>query len=130
MRGKPAIIVMGDGRNNYNEANEWALEEIREKAGYMLWLTPEERELWRRGDCLMELYGSYCDKVEVVSDVDQLSLVVEELLHTLYDHHDTRAWKRRRPAPKEEEPYDYRSYYTRGGSGGKAGFDPEVRRQW
>ena len=33
MRGKPAIIIMGDGRNNYNEANDWALEEIREKGG-------------------------------------------------------------------------------------------------
>jgi len=130
MRGKPAIIIMGDGRNNYNEANEWALEEIREKAGYMLWLTPEERDLWHRGDCLMELYGEYCDKVEVVSDAAQLSVVVEELLHTLYDHHDTRAWKRRRTAPKEEESYDYRTYYTRKGSGSAPAFDPEVRRQW
>lgn len=128
MRGKPAIIIMGDGRNNYNEANEWALEEIREKAGYMLWLTPEERDLWPRGDCLIEMYGSYCDKVEVVGDVDQLSRVVEELLHTLYDHLDTRAWKRSRPEPKEEEPDDYRTYYTRGG--GNAAFDPEVRRRW
>lgn len=130
MRGKPAIIVMGDARNNFNEANEWALAEIREKAGYMLWLTPEERETWKRGDCLMELYGSYCDKVEVVRDVDGLSRVVEELFHTLYDQHDVRAWKRRRPAPKEEEPYDYRTYYSRGSDGAAPSFDPNVRRQW
>src|SRR5512138_333893 len=96
MRGKPAVIVMGDGRNNYNEAREWALEEIREKAGYMLWLTPEDKELWQRGDCLMELYGSYCDKVETVRDVDELSRVVEDLFATLYDHHDTRSWHGRR----------------------------------
>lgn len=129
MRGKPAIIIMGDGRNNYNEANDWALEEIREKAGYMLWLTPEERDIWHRGDCLMELYGSYCDRVEVVRDVDELSLVVEDLFCTLYDHHDTRAWQRRHRERKTGEPYDYRTYYTKG-SGAVPAFDPQVRRHW
>jgi uncharacterized protein with von Willebrand factor type A (vWA) domain len=130
LQGKPAVIIMGDGRNNYNEANEWALEEIREKAGYMLWLTPEDRDTWGRGDCLMELYGSYCDRVEVVKDVDELSRVVEDLFSTLYDHLDTRAWRRKRPERPEEEPYDYRSYYTRGKSGEKPAFDPDVRRSW
>jgi uncharacterized protein with von Willebrand factor type A (vWA) domain len=129
MRGKPAIIIMGDGRNNYNEAEEWALEEIREKAGYMLWLTPEEKELWQRGDCLLEQYGSYCDRVETVTDVDRLSLVVEDLFCTLYDHHDTRAWKGRRRERMSEEQYDYRSYYTKG-SGATPAFDPETRRSW
>lgn len=113
MRGKPAIIIMGDGRNNYNEANEWALEEIREKAGYMLWLTPEERDLWPRGDCLMDLYGSYCDRVEVVRDVDELSRIVEDLFCTLYDHHDTRAWKGRRREPEAQEDGTYWNYYNR-----------------
>jgi uncharacterized protein len=131
MRGKPAIIVMGDARNNYNEANEWALEEIREKAGYMLWLTPEERETWQRGDCLIDLYGSYCDKVEVVRNVDELSKVVEDLFLTLFDQHDTRAWRGRRREAKAEEQYDYRNYYGRGDSGPSSpGLDPEVRRQW
>ena len=112
MRGKPAIIIMGDARNNYNEANDWALEEIREKAGYMLWLTPEERDIWQRGDCLIDLYGSYCDRVEVVRDVDQLSLIVEDLFCTLYDHHDTRAWKGRRRNAQTGEAAGNLNYYN------------------
>ena len=84
MRGKPAVIILGDARNNYNEANDWVLDEIREKARYMLWLTPEERDTWNRGDCLIDLYGSYCDKVEVVQNVDELSLVVEDLFRDIY----------------------------------------------
>ena len=56
------------------------LDEIREKARYMLWLTPEERDTWSRGDCLMDIYGSYCDKVEVVKTVEDLSAVVEQLV--------------------------------------------------
>jgi uncharacterized protein with von Willebrand factor type A (vWA) domain len=130
LRGKPAVLILGDGRNNYNEANDWALEAIREKAGYLLWITPEERELWLRGDCELERYGRYCDKVETVRDVNELSRVVEELFCSLYDHNDTRIWQgRRQPAPVEE-PHDYRTYYTRGGSGRPAAFDPEVRRSW
>ncbi len=112
MRGKPAIIIMGDGRNNYNEANEQALEEIRERAGYLLWLTPEERDLWQRGDCLIDLYGSYCDRVETVRDVDRLSLVVEELFCTLYDHHDTRAWQGRQREAGTDEADGSRNYYN------------------
>ncbi|HJV34790.1 VWA domain-containing protein, partial [Geomonas sp.] len=94
MRGKPAIVVLGDGRNNYHESEEWALEEIREKAGYLLWLTPEDEELWGRGDCLLELYGEFCDEVKTVKSVEELGIVVEDLFCTLYDHNDTRAWRR------------------------------------
>ncbi|MBT0665102.1 VWA domain-containing protein [Geobacter pelophilus] len=129
MRGKPAIIIIGDGRNNYNEANDWALEAIREKAGYLLWLTPEERDIWQRGDCQLDLYGSYCDRVETARDVDELSRLVEDLFHTLFDHNDTRAWQHRRQERKVEEPQDYRTYYTRH-SGAQPAFDPDVRRQW
>lgn len=114
MRGKPAVIILGDGRNNYNEANDWALEEIRERAGYMLWLTPEDRETWNRGDCLIELYGSCCDKVEVVRDVDELSQMVEDLFRTVYsDHPYWRAAERRKHREKVDEPVAYWNYYTK-----------------
>jgi len=78
----------------------------------------------------MEQYGSYCDKVETVRNVDELSLVVEDLFATLYDHHDSRAWQGRRHDSAPEEPRDYRTYYTRGSSGAQPAFDPEVRRTW
>ena len=115
MRGKPAVIILGDGRNNYNEANDWALEEIREKAGYMLWLTPEERETWERGDCLIDLYGSYCDKVEVVRNVEELSRMVEDLFRTVYaDHPYWRAAERRKKMEKvEQQSLAYWNYYTK-----------------
>lgn len=130
LSGKPAIIIMGDARNNYNEAENWALEELREKAGYMLWLSPEERDLWGRGDCLMELYGSYCDSVEVVKSADDLSLVVEKLFFTLYDHNDTRTWKGRRPEIQDAKDRDPSNYYARPGNDALPAFDPNVRRSW
>jgi len=130
MRGKPAIIIMGDGRNNYNESNGFALEEMREKAGYMLWLTPEDRDIWYRGDCLLELYGKLCDRVETASNIDELSRLVEELFHELYDHNDSRKWQGRDSDQKTEEPSDYREYYTSRSGATKPAFDPEVRRSW
>ena len=133
LRGRPAFIILGDARNNYDEANDWVLDEIREKARYMLWLTPEDRDTWSRGDCLMDTYGAYCDKVEVVKTVEDLSLVVEDLLRDIYaDHADPVDKKRLLEArAKAAEPYDSRDYYTRGGSGGsQPDFDPAGRSRW
>jgi uncharacterized protein len=131
LRGRPAFIILGDARNNYDEANDWVLDEIREKARYMLWLTPEERDTWSRGDCLMDIYGSYCDKVEVVKTVEELSLVVEDLLRDIYADQAHPIDKKRLREAKAAEPYDSKDYYTRGASGGgQATFDPSSRSHW
>ena len=134
LRGRPAFIILGDGRNNYDEANDWVLEEIREKARYMIWLTPEDRETWKRGDCLIETYGAYCDKVEVVKTVDDLSVVVEDLLRDIYAdqaHPLDKKRLREARAAKEAEVYDSSDYYTRGRSGSaEAVFDPAGRNGW
>ena len=131
LRGRPAFIILGDARNNYDEANDWVLDEIREKARYMLWLTPEERDTWSRGDCLMETYGSYCDKVEVVKTVEDLSLVVEDLLRDIYADHAHPLDKKKLREAKAEEVYDSSDYYTRGTSGGsQPSFDPAGRSHW
>ena len=131
LRGRPAFIILGDARNNYGEANDWVLDEIREKARYMLWLTPEERDTWSRGDCLMDIYGSYCDKVEVVKTVEDLSLVVEELLRDIYADQAHPIDRKRLREAKAAETYDSRDYYTRGASGGsEPAFDPAGRSHW
>jgi len=131
LRGRPAFIILGDARNNYDEANDWVLDEIREKARYMLWLTPEERDTWKRGDCLMEIYGSYCDKVEVVKTVDDLSLVVEDLLRDIYADHAHPIDRKRLQEAKAAEEYDSRDYYTRGAdSVSEPVFDPAGRSGW
>jgi len=131
LRGRPAFIILGDARNNYGEANDWVLDEIREKARYMLWLTPEERDTWSRGDCLMDIYGSYCDKVEVVKTVEDLSLVVEDLLRDIYADHAEPIDKKRLQEAKAAEIYDSRDYYTRGKTGGsEPAFDPGGRSRW
>jgi uncharacterized protein with von Willebrand factor type A (vWA) domain len=131
LRGRPAFIILGDARNNYDEANDWVLDEIREKARYMLWLTPEDRDTWMRGDCLMDIYGSYCDKVEVVKTVEDLSLVVEDLLRDIYADTAHPIDKKRLREAKAAEVYDSKDYYTRGTSGdSQPSLDPAGRSHW
>lgn len=131
LRGRPAFIILGDARNNYDEANDWVLDEIREKARYMLWLTPEDRDTWSRGDCLMDIYGAYCDKVEVVKTVEDLSMVVEDLLRDIYADQADPIDKKRLQEAKAAETYDSKDYYKRGTSGGsQPSFDPGGRSHW
>ncbi len=130
LRGKPAIIILGDGRNNYNKANDWALGEIMERTRYSLWLTPEERDIWDLGDCLMELYGLYCDKVEVARNVEELSLFVEELFHRFYDNPHKHNLRKISLEAEQEVPYEYGTYYSRRKSASNPKFDPEGRSHW
>jgi uncharacterized protein with von Willebrand factor type A (vWA) domain len=97
LRGRPAVLILGDARNNYNEASEEVLAEVRERAGYVMWLTPEDRSSWELGDCLMSTYGPSCDRVEVVKNVDELSAVVEELVRGSYAGGAAAPRRERRP---------------------------------
>lgn len=84
LRGRPAVLILGDARNNYNDPGDGALAELAERAGHVMWLTPEDRSSWELGDCLMGTYGPHCDRVEVVKNVEELSAVVEELVRGSY----------------------------------------------
>ncbi len=131
LRGRPAFIILGDARNNYGDANDFVLDEIREKARYMLWLTPEDRDSWNRGDCLMDLYGSYCDRVEVVKTVDELSLFVEDLLRDIYADRADPLDRKKIIAARAAETYDSSDYYHRGSSAkSEPVFDPGGRSKW
>lgn len=129
LRGRPAVIFLGDARNNYNKPNDWVLEQLREKAGYMLWLTPEDRSLWKRGDCIIDTYGAHCDKVEMVKNVEELNQIVEDLFRNIYleDEHRSR---RKINKTEDEQEYDYRDYYTRGGGSSAPALDPAGRSHW
>ncbi|MEJ2200756.1 MAG: VWA domain-containing protein [Desulfuromonadaceae bacterium] len=129
LRGKPAVIFLGDARNNYHKSNDWVLERVREKVGYMLWLTPEEKTLWKRGDCLIETYGRYCDNVEFVKNVEELNDIVEDLFRNIYLEADHLA-KRSFAKEEEEQEYNYWDYYKRGVEDYKQEFDGSGRSHW
>ncbi len=77
---RTTVVVIGDGRNNYNPPEVWALEKVAERAHRVLWLNPESPAAWTFGDSAMRLYEPFCDRVETVNNLESLERVVENLI--------------------------------------------------
>ncbi len=75
--GKTTVLIIGDGRNNYNRPNEWVLKEIQQKAKQLIWLNPESRMTWGVGDSEMPRYAPHCDVAEECRSINQLYKVVD-----------------------------------------------------
>lgn len=75
--GKTTVLIIGDGRNNYNRPNDWVLREIQQKAKQLIWLNPESRMTWGVGDSEMPRYVPYCDVAEECRNINQLYKVVD-----------------------------------------------------
>jgi hypothetical protein len=77
---KTTVIVIGDARNNYNDARAWCLAEIHNKAKHVVWLNPESPGAWGFGDSVMDKYLPHTDVAEEVRNLRQLSQVVDRLV--------------------------------------------------
>ncbi|HWO40732.1 MAG TPA: VWA domain-containing protein, partial [Candidatus Eisenbacteria bacterium] len=77
--GKTTVLIIGDGRNNYNRPGDWVLREIQEKAKQLIWLNPESRLTWGVGDSEMRRYLRYCDLAEECRNIRQLYSVIDRI---------------------------------------------------
>jgi uncharacterized protein len=77
VNSKTTVLIIGDGRNNYNRPNEWVLREIQQKAKQLIWLNPESRMTWGVGDSEMPRYVPHCDVAEECRNINQLYKVVD-----------------------------------------------------
>ena len=76
---RTTVIVIGDGRNNYNPSRAAVLGVIRRRARKLLWLNPEALAAWGFGDSAMREYQPHCDRVVVAHDLDTLHRVIDDL---------------------------------------------------
>ncbi|MBI3761702.1 MAG: VWA domain-containing protein [Chloroflexi bacterium] len=76
---RTTIIVVGDGRNNYNDPRLDRFEEIKRRARRLLWMNPEPVFEWGTGDSDMLQYAPLCDSVHQVSNLAELTAAVEHL---------------------------------------------------
>jgi uncharacterized protein with von Willebrand factor type A (vWA) domain len=60
---RTTVVVLGDGRTNYQSDNADVLDRIRERARAVVWLCPEPRAAWATGDSAMNRYAPRCTKV-------------------------------------------------------------------
>lgn len=77
VNSKTTVLIIGDGRNNYNRPNDWVLREIRHKARQLIWLNPESRMTWGIGDSEMPRYTPHCHVAEECRSIAQLYKVVD-----------------------------------------------------
>jgi hypothetical protein len=81
---RTTVIILGDGRNNYNDPNLRAFEQVKRRAHRVIWFNPEPPHMWgiEYPDTLnsdMLEYQRSCDAVHHVSNLRQLIQAVDSL---------------------------------------------------
>jgi uncharacterized protein with von Willebrand factor type A (vWA) domain len=77
---RTTVLVIGDGRNNFNQANVWALEEVKRRARRVVWIATEPRSSWGFGDSELLGYARAVTQVVVVQTLDDLTRVAAQLV--------------------------------------------------
>ncbi len=77
---RTTVIVIGDGRGNYNPPQAWVLRDLRRRARRLVWICPEEHWAWGTGDSEMPLYAAQVDRVATVIRLSDLESVADQLV--------------------------------------------------
>ncbi|MFT5223944.1 MAG: hypothetical protein ACI867_002272 [Glaciecola sp.] len=76
---RSTVIVLGDARNNYRQANAWVLQDLQKRARHVYWLNPEPIQYWGTGDSIVHTYARYCDDMVEARNLKQLASFVERI---------------------------------------------------
>lgn len=77
---RSTLIIVGDGRNNYNDPRTDLLQRLARRSRNTIWLNPEPVGLWGTGDSDMLKYAPHCGRTFQVSNLAQLAAAVDQLL--------------------------------------------------
>jgi uncharacterized protein len=77
---RSTVVILGDGRGNGNDPNLLIFEELARHCRRLIWLTPEPRYAWRLGNCDVPRYAEFCDRVDVVRDLDGLDRAADQMV--------------------------------------------------
>jgi uncharacterized protein with von Willebrand factor type A (vWA) domain len=77
---RTTFLVLGDGRNNYNDPRLDIFRDISRRSRYTIWFNPEPVSLWGSGDSDMLKYEPLCRQVFQVSNLAQLATAIDQLL--------------------------------------------------
>lgn len=78
--GKTTVIILGDGRNNYNDPRCDIMSDIHRRARRLIWFNPESPSQWGSGDSDMLAYAPHSDGVYKVSNLRELAAAVDKIL--------------------------------------------------
>jgi uncharacterized protein len=74
------FIIVGDGRNNYNDPRQDLFTMLSRRSRRTIWLNPEAPSLWGTGDSDMLKYASHCTSIYQVSNLAELTSAVDKML--------------------------------------------------
>ncbi|HEX2623264.1 MAG TPA: hypothetical protein VHL11_24055, partial [Phototrophicaceae bacterium] len=74
------VIILGDGRNNYNNPRTDIAQDMQRKSRRLLWFCPEPPGQWGSGDSDMLRYAPVSDGVYHVSTLRDLANAVDQIL--------------------------------------------------
>jgi uncharacterized protein with von Willebrand factor type A (vWA) domain len=78
--GRTTFIIVGDGRNNYNDPRLDLFTMVSRRSRRTIWLNPEAMALWGTGDSDMLKYAPNCDVVLQAGTLAELTAAVDRLL--------------------------------------------------
>lgn len=61
--GRTTVLIVGDGRNNYNDPRLDLYKKIARRSRRTVWRTPESPVMWGTGDSDMLEYAPDCDVI-------------------------------------------------------------------
>jgi hypothetical protein len=77
---KTTVILVGDGRNNYNDPRLDIISDIQRKSRRLIWFNPEPPSQWGSGDSDMLQYAPLSNGVYRVSNLRELAAAVDKIL--------------------------------------------------
>ena len=77
---RATIVILGDGRTNYQAAEVEVVARLRERARAVLWLCPEPRATWGTGDSAMPRYSAAVTEVLSASSARELDGAARAIL--------------------------------------------------
>lgn len=77
---RTTFIVVGDGRNNYNDPRLDLFNTLARRSRRLIWINPEAPTLWGTGDSDMLKYAPNCDTILQANTLAELISAVDKLL--------------------------------------------------
>jgi len=77
---RTTLIIVGDGRNNYNDPQLGIFKEMKRRSRRTIWINPEPPVLWNNGDSDMLQYAPICDDVLLAATLGELITAFDDLL--------------------------------------------------
>lgn len=77
---RTTVIMLGDGRNNYNNPHLEIAEDMHRRARRLIWFCPEPPSQWGTGDSDMHRYAPLSNGVYKVSNLRELAGAVDAIL--------------------------------------------------